>query len=108
MSQCTCLTYDEWQNKSKVETPGLASLRGGLLRLMMTGLIFVTFDPESFWISFFISEIVSYLSTQPMEGLRMVLKASGEVLSSAKLAYRAVRLAWEHHLPYRFNLLMIQ
>lgn len=37
----------------------------------------------------------------------MVIKAFGKVLSFAKQSYQVVIATWEHHLPYRFNLLMI-
>tara|TARA_B100000408_G_C10309619_1_gene228222 strand:- start:1530 stop:1757 length:228 start_codon:yes stop_codon:yes gene_type:complete len=75
---------------------------------MMTGLIFVVFNPSNFWVVFILSEIVGYLSTQPKEGLLMIIKAFGEVKSFAKQAYQRVITAWELHLPYRFNLLMIR
>lgn len=38
----------------------------------------------------------------------MIIKAFGEVKSFAKQACQRVITAWELHLPYRFNLLMIR
>jgi hypothetical protein len=68
----------------------------------------VTFNPFNFWVAFIISEIVGYLSTQPKEGLLMIIKAFGEVKSFVKQACQRVITAWELHLPYRFNLLTIR
>lgn len=74
----------------------------------MTGLIFVAFNPSDFWVVFFLSEIVGYLSIQPKEGLLMIIKVFGEIKSLAKQVCQRVIMAWEPHLPYRFNLLMIR
>lgn len=73
----------------------------------MTGLIFVSFDPSSFWVIFLLSEIVGYLSTQPKEGLLMVIKVLREAKSFVNKQFKRVVTSWELHLPYRFNLLMI-
>lgn len=72
----------------------------------MAGLIFVV-NPPSFWVQFVLSEIVGYLSTQPKEGLLMVIKVLREAKSYVKQQSRNVIVSQGFHLPFRFNLLMI-
>ena len=81
------------------------SLRGGLLRLMMAG--FFVLNPLSFWAQFLISEVVGFLSTQPKEGLLMVIKVLREAKSFVKQLYRNVIISRGFYLPFGFNPLMI-
>ena len=72
----------------------------------MTGLIFVTWEPTNFLVQFLLSELIGYLSTQPKEGMLMVIKVLRETKSFA-IKLKDVITFWEFHLPYRSNLLMI-
>ena len=81
------------------------SLGGSLLRLMMTGLFVIT--PPSFWVQFFISEVVGYLSSHYKEVFQMIIKVKREVKSLLKELSRGVITSLESYLPYRYNLLMI-
>ena len=82
------------------------SFGGSLLRLMMTGLFVI--NPPSFWVQFFISEVVGYLLSHYREVFPMIIKVKREVKSLVKeLSSRGVITSLESYLPYRFNLLMI-
>ncbi|TMO82965.1 hypothetical protein CWC15_17250 [Pseudoalteromonas spongiae] len=82
------------------------SLSGGLLRLMMTGLIFVMYEPTNSWLNFLLSELIGYLSTQPKEGMLMIVKVLREAKSCVyKLKDVIASQGFRH--PYRFNLLTI-
>lgn len=81
------------------------SLRGGLLRLMMAGCVYVAIGPTGFWLGFVVSEIIALLSSIGKEGLLMVKKASSEVMAYAKRIERRVIASWEAHLPSRQSLL---
>lgn len=48
------------------------SFGGSLLRLMMTGLFVI--NPPSFWVQFFISEVVGYLLSHYREVFPMIIK----------------------------------
>ncbi len=81
------------------------SLGGSLLRLMMTGLFVI--NPPSFWMGFFILEIVGYISSHYMEVFQMVNKVKREIKSLTKELSRGVIASLRSYLPYGFNLLMI-
>lgn len=83
------------------------SLRGGLLRLMMAGFIFIVFNPTSFEVQFILSEIISYLSLHIKEGMIMCIKILRENVSYIKQLVKNAIISWQCHLSYRFNLLMI-
>ena len=68
---------------------------------------FFVINPLDFWVQFVISEIIGYLSSQPKEGLLMVIKVFREVKSLVKHLVESVIISWEVHLPYRPSLLMI-
>jgi len=72
----------------------------------MTGLIFVTFEPTSFWLIFLLSELIGYLSTKPKEGILMIIKVFREAKSCVYKLKDVVSSQGAHH-PYRFNLLTI-
>ncbi|RRC96936.1 hypothetical protein EHS89_19555 [Amphritea balenae] len=68
---------------------------------------FFVINPLDFWAQFVVSEIIGYLSSQPKEGLLMVIKVFREVKSYVKHLVESVIISWEVHLPYRLSLLMI-
>lgn len=92
--------------KYNAETTVMLSLRGGLLRLMMAGLVFALVNPASFWVQFILSEIISYIALSYKEGLRMIKKALCEMKSYFKCLNKLLIQSWEAHLPSGFNPLM--
>ncbi len=72
----------------------------------MTGLVFLTINPSSFWVTFVLAEIISLLSTLTMEDMHMVIKVLREVKSFVSAHSQEFIEVLECHLPYRFNLLM--
>lgn len=87
-----------------------ASLRGGLLRLMMASYVHVVLGPTGFLIGFLIAEVIAQLSEIKKEDMHMVHKA---VSSSGKMFWSCVKSStkrliafWECHRPYRLSLLM--
>lgn len=88
------------------ETHNRASLRGGLLRLMMAGFVHAVIGPTSFWLGFVITEIIAGLSTVRKEGLLMVKKAAGEVMAYANRSIKDFIMSWERHLPSGHSPLM--
>ena len=89
----------------KAETQ-YASLRGGLLRLMMAGLLV----NSSFWMNYILSEIVNLLLTAGKEGLRMVIRVAAQEAREAKsFVKRLAKISsWETCLLYRLSLLTSQ
>ena len=84
----------------------MVSFSGGLLRLMMTGFMFVLMNPVNFWVQFLISEIISYIATSYKEGFYMVNKTFSEMMLYIKDIKKRVKQFWVAHRSYRFNLLM--
>lgn len=88
----------------------MASLRGGLLRLMMTGFVFLVFGPSSFLLGFIITEVIALFSQLNKEDMHMVKEAvsssENRLLSYSKSLYKACISALGAHLPYRQSLLM--
>ena len=83
-----------------------ASLRGGLLRLMMAGCVYAVFGPTSFWLGFITSEVIAWLSSFRKEGLLMLKKAQSEIMAYAIRTYRRAIVSWGACLPSRQSLLM--
>lgn len=83
------------------------SLRGGLLRLMMTGIfIQIVGTDVPFVIQFIVAEVFAYISVNLYGGILMCIKTFGEIKS---LISRQVELITQFlvcHLSYRYNLLM--
>ncbi len=77
----------------------MASLSGGLLRLMMAGLIYRLLPQMGFWISFFISETALRLSSITVEDLSMVKRSIKRLRYAIVVSLKATR-------PYRHSLLM--
>lgn len=65
----------------------------------MAGCVYVVIHPTGFWGGFTYSELVSYLSLLRKEGLLMIKKALGEILSYAVCITKRVIAFWETHLP---------
>ena len=84
----------------------MVSFSGGLLRLMMTGFMFVLVSPVNFWVQFLISEIISYIASSYKEGFHMVKKTISEIMPYLKDIKKQVKLFWVAHRSSRLNLLM--
>lgn len=82
------------------------SFSGGLLRLMMTGFMFVLAIPVNFWVQFLISEIISYVASSYKEGFYMVKKTTSEIMLYIKDIKKQVKQFWVAHRSSRLNLLM--
>lgn len=83
------------------------SLRGGLLRLMMTGIIIVVGGTNiPFLLQFVIAEFIAIISVHYKEILLMCIKTFGEIKSLVNKIIEMIKQSLVCHLSYRFNLLM--
>lgn len=57
---------------------------------------FFALNPLDFWAQFLISEIIGYLSTQPKEGMLMVIKVFREVKSFVIQLVENIIFSWEY------------
>ena len=71
----------------------------------MTGFVFVTVEPGSFWAQFLFSELISYLASSYGEGLCMIKKALGNITSYIRWLRLEVQ-SWVTHHPSGLNPLM--
>jgi hypothetical protein len=92
-------------SKSPKRARSGTSLRGGLLRLMMAGLVFAFIDPTGFTAGFVISEIIAQLSTIKMEELLMVKKVAFGVMAYARRIKSRVIASLKAHLTFGLSLL---
>lgn len=94
--------------RTKVESRNvIASLSGGLLRLMMATSIYFASNPPSLMVQFLLAEIVGYLTSQTKEGELMGMKMFHEMINKFKQLSERVAMFWENHRSFKFNLLMI-
>lgn len=82
------------------------SLGSSLLRLMMTGLIFLIIEPTTFILSFLVSEFVSLFFPNIKEVYKMVIR----VLQEFKLFFNKpyINRLVDFTFSYEFNSLMIR
>ena len=77
------------------------SLGYSLLRLM-TGLFVI--NPPSFWVQFFVSEVVGYLLSHYREVFPMIIKVKREIKSLVKeLSSKGVITSMESYFPTDLN-----
>lgn len=83
------------------------SLRGGLLRLMMTGTFMQIIGTDvPLLIQFVVAEVIAYISVNFYGGIMMCIKTYGEIKSSISKQVELITQFLVCHLSYRFNLLM--
>ncbi len=79
---------------------------GGLLRLMMTGFMFVLVSPVNLWAQFLISEVISYIDSSYKKDFYMIKKTICEIMMYINDIKKQVKLFWVARQSSRLNLLM--